>query len=257
MSTPLKDKIPYAEAVDKNGFYLNSKGHHIFLTDADGNYFLEFKDGTVIRFSPTDPIRSKQAGDHLAERYANEFSKAIRESMYLTLSDSGKKKLLEKGFRLKGPAEIHRISIYLDGFNNFLNYLGNAGGFSFKQYVYVRFKDKIKNHFLSIKSGLYESNIPKSRIDFVKEWIKYTDKTIAQERKRMPNPFKKTSIQQSKAGSISKRQPDSKKIELAKNIVTNKNILKPTHKKVYNLLQDNGLACSEGWVKKHFKKIIS
>jgi hypothetical protein len=181
-----EELTPYKGGVDKNGFYTNANGQQVFLMDKDGRCFLQFNDRTLIKFSPNDSNEASKAGDQIAEQLAKDFDKQIRQSLVITLSEEGKEKLAKRGYRVGGVkgAEVHQITIHFDKITSFLDYIGNAGGFKFKECVYLRFKEKIKNSFLGIKSGLYGGDVPKKRIEFVNEWIKFTDKLIAQERER-------------------------------------------------------------------------
>lgn len=205
--------IPYNGATDKNGFPLDSKGKHFFICDKDGKCFVEFQDGTIIRFSPTNKIEVGKSADEISQRLASGFPKALRDTLFLKFAEAGKKKLFEMGRQPGKPAEIHGVSIYFDRINNFLNYIGNAGGFPFKELIYLKYKDEIKSHFLAVKSGLYGESIPKKRLDFVDAWINLTDGTIEQERKK----FERALIEQRSKKGESVYNPSLSEIETGEN----------------------------------------
>lgn len=167
---------------DKNGFPVNEQGESVHFECKDGSILIPFTNGKNIIFHPTNVVEVRKAVEDIAEILATDFNSNLAEIETLTFSEEGHKHLAEMGHYYNGEGlKIPRVNRYFDHISNFLNYIGNTGGFNFKYSIYVKFKEKINNAFLCVLTGLYNNTTPQKHIEFAKLWFAEKDKIFEQE----------------------------------------------------------------------------
>lgn len=174
--------------VDKNGFPINDKGEQVPLFDSEGNAVLllnsnqivNFSKVYVIKFNPKDKLAVRKGLDTLVNKLTNKFDEHLKGEFTLDFTKEAKTKY---NIFTKEPLIYPIVQMYFSWINGWLNYLGNCYNIEFKVLFYTKYKEKIKNNFIALKTGLNKHDINKKYLEFAEIWLKETDRNIELEEK--------------------------------------------------------------------------
>ncbi len=184
--------------VDKSGFPINDKGEQVPLFDSEGNAVLLLNSNLImtspkvyiIKFNPKDKLAVSKGLDSLVNKLTNKFDENLKGEFSLDFTREAKTKY---NIFTKEPLIYPIVQLYFNWINGWLNYLGNCYNIEFKVLFYTKFKEKIKNNFIALKTGLNKHGINKKYLEFAEIWLNETDRNIELEEK-----IKSKTIPQSK-----------------------------------------------------------
>jgi hypothetical protein len=181
-------RIHNLNEVDKSGFPINEKGEQVPILDREGNAILllnsnllvSFSKGFSIKFNPKNTLECRNALDSLVEILANKFDDYVKGNFTLDLTEEAK--LKHKVFTQE-PLVIPTVQIYFSWINSWLKYLGNCYNIEFKLLFYAKYKERIKNSLIALKTDLNKHEVNKNYLKYADEWLKATSRNIKIEKK--------------------------------------------------------------------------